>query len=436
MIKSVLKLLLIVCLGVVVVFTYQTKGFVDIRWQGFSVSMKMGTFVLLVLLGTWILFYIFSFIKYLERLAKNLKEYWLRRHEAEGNRYIEESISALAGGMSSIALQKARKGAEILKNSLLAKWVYACVMKEVGAVPDDKVISNLIKSKNLSLAGYRLHMEQLLKQGDMQAAISEAEAAIERYPRASWLLNVLFKLFINQRSINKAMEIAKKLRPLDQADADLKIVLCYILQSRLETDIEKKIKYLQLAFEINKNNLVIALELSKLFVSSKRYKKAQMVIEAVWKYSRHSELGEIYLDILKELNSDDRISGALKLLEISNSSLEGYVVVIKTCIACEFYQKARYYLEKAIQANNGMSYKLFELRVELTLKDGAEKLDYPVWIKQVTQHKVFEGWECATCGNVLSQWEPDCIKCGNINSYFWQGEHERTNSFFAIRGTK
>lgn len=434
MIKSVLKLLLIVCLGVLVVVTYQTKGYVDIRCQGISISMKIGTFLLLTLLGTWVLFYLFSFIKYLGQLTRNLKQYWLRRHEAEGNRYIEESISALAGGMSDVALKKARKGSEMLKDSIFAKWVYAFVTKEAGMASDERILTTLIRSKYLGLAGYRLRIEQLLKQSDYHLVVSEIESAIERYPNSGWLLDTLFKLYVHQQNIDKAIEVAKKVRQVDQVDADSKMVLCYILNSRIETDLDKKLKYLQLAFDLEKNNLVAALELAKLHIAEGRYKKAQNVIEMVWKYSRQSELGELYLETLKGMNSDEIISGALKLLEVSNSSLEGYIVVIKACMMCEFYQKARYYLEKAIQANGGMSYQLFELRVDLTQKDGAEKLDYLVWIRQVAQRKSFEGWECATCSTILAEWEAECVRCGSINSYFWQGEHERGNNFFAIKG--
>jgi uncharacterized membrane-anchored protein len=435
MIKSVLKLLLVVCLGVLLVVTYQTKGYVDIRLQGISVSMKIGTFLLLVLLGTWILFYLFSFVKYLGQLTRNLKQYWLRRHEAEGNRYIEESLSALAGGMSDIALKKARKGSEMLKGSMFAKWVYAFVTKEAGMASDDRILTTLIRSKYLGLAGYRLHIEQLQKQGDHHLIVSEIESAIERYPNSRWLLDTLFKLYINQQNIGKAIEVAKKIRQIDQSDADSKMVLCYILNSKTETDVDKKLKYLQLAFDLEKNNLVVAVNLAKLHIEGGRYKKAQNVVETVWKYSRQSKLGELYLATLKDMNSDEIISGALRLLEVSNSSLEGYVVVVKACMMCEFYQKARYYLEKAIQANGGMSYQLFELRVDLTQKDGAEKLDCLSWIRQVAQRKSFEGWGCATCNAILPEWEAECIRCGSINSFFWHGEHERGNNFFAIKGT-
>lgn len=433
MIKSILKLLLILCLSVLVIFTYQTKGYVDIRWQGVSVSMKMGTFLLIVLLGTWILFYLFSFIQYLGQIAKNLKQYWIRRHESEGNRYIEEAVSAYAGGMPDVALKKARKGSEVLKDSMLAKWIAAFVTKEAGAPLDDKNLAVLIRSKYLGLAGYRLHIEQLLKQSDHHLAVSEIESALERYPNSSWLLDKLFKLFIHQQDLSKAMDIAKKMRQIDHPDADSKMVLCYILSSKLETDADKKLKYLQLGFDLEKNNLIVATDLAKLHIEEGRYKKAQAVIETVWKYSRYCELGDLYLKTLEGTNSEEIISGALKLLEISNASLEGYIVVIKACISCEFYQKARYYLEKAIQANGGMSYKLFELRVELTQKDGAEKLDFLGWIKQVAQLKSFEGWECATCTAASPQWEAECARCGSINSCFWQGEHESGNNFFAIK---
>jgi uncharacterized membrane-anchored protein len=434
MIKSILKLLLLLCIGGVIVFAYQTKGYVDIRWEGVSVSMKIGTFVLLILLGTWILFYVFWFLSYLGRLAKNLKEYWKNRHESEGHRYIEEAISALAGGMSDIALKKARKGSELLKESLFAQWVYALTMNEVGGGLDETVVAGLIKSKSFGLAGYRLRIEQLLIQRDQASVVNEVEAAVERYPNAVWLLHTLFKIYVHQCDIHKATDVAKKLRQINHPDADSKMALCYMLQSRQETNSEQKLKCLQLAHELDKTNPIVGIELSKGYIADGRIKKAQHVIETVWKYSRQSELGDIYLETLTGSNSEEMLAGALKLLEISNASTEGYVLVIKVCIQSEFYQKARYYLEKAIQANGGMSYSLFELRVDLAKKDSAEKIDYPLWIKQVAAHKRFEGWECAHCRSISSQWEAECLRCGEVSSYFWKGEHEQENNFFAIKG--
>ncbi len=434
MIKSVLKLLLLLCIGGLIVFAYQAKGYVDIRWESISISMKIGTFVLLVLFGTWILFYVFLFVTYLGRLAKNLKQYWKNRHELEGHRYIEEAISALAGGMPAVALKKARKGSELLKDSLFARWVYALAMNEVGGGLDESVVAGLVKSKSFGLAGYRLRIEQLLKQRDQATVVREVEAAVERYPNAIWLLHALFKIYVHQGDIQKATEVARKLKQLNHPDADSKMALCYVLQSRLETKAEQRLKCLQLAHELDKTNPIFGIELSKEHIAEGRIKKAQQVIETVWKYSRQPELGHIYLETLTGLNSEEMLIGALKLLEISNASTEGYVVVIKICIQSEFYQKARYYLEKAIQANGGMSYSLFELRVDLAKKDSAEKIDYPLWIKQVAAHKRFEGWECAHCRSVSPQWEAECLRCGDVNSYFWKGEHEHENNFFAIKG--
>lgn len=433
MIRSILKLILVLCLGILIVFAYQTKGHVDIRWQRISISMKMGTFLLLILLGTWILFYIFSFIKYLSQLSKSLKEYWRNRHEIEGVRYIEESISALAGGMQDTALRKAKKGSEMLKHSLLAKWVYASTIKETGGILDERMLTELISSESLGLAGYCLRVGQLLKQSDNERAIIELQTAIKRYPDSLWLLDTLFKLFIYQEDVSRAKEIAEKLQRRGQHEADSKIALCYLLKAKSEADQDKKIKYLQLAFDLEKANPIVAFELSRIYIAESRYKKAQAIIEQTWKYSRPSTLGDVYLDTLKGLNSEEVLSSVLKLLEISNASLEGYIVVIKACIKCEFYQKARYYLEKAIQANGGMSYKLFELRVELTQKDGAEKLDYSSWIKQLSNRIPFEGWQCAGCGSKLSNWEPVCGRCGDVNSCFWQGEHENESNFYAIK---
>lgn len=434
MIKSLLKLLLILSMGVLLIFAYQTKGYVDIRWQGVAISMKVGTFLVLVLLGTWVLFYVFSFIKYLAQLSKNLKEYWKNRHKTEGNRCLEEAISALAGGMQELATRKAHKGVELLKDSLLAKWIYALTSQEFGSVLDDKGLAELIKSKSFGLAGYRLRIEQLLKQGDQLAALAEIKTALERYPKAVWLLEEQFKLLVRQNDPYQAMDTAKKLQQLGHPDADSRMALCYLLKSKVESAPEKQLKYLQLAFDLEKTNPIIAISLSRAYIADNRSQKAKTVIESVWKYTRQSELGDIYLGILQGLNSDEVMSGALRLLDISNSSLEGYVVVIKACIDREFYQKARYYLEKAMQANGGMSYRLFELRVELTQKDGAEKLDYYGWIKQVVNHKRFEGWECATCSAELPQWTAECTLCGSVNSCFWHGEHEHENNFFAIKG--
>ncbi|MCP5322887.1 MAG: hypothetical protein H6492_02640 [Candidatus Paracaedibacteraceae bacterium] len=433
MLKSILKLVLIIGLGILIVFTYQTKGYVDVRWQGVSISMKMGTFVLLVLLTTWVLFYIFSFIQYLSQLTKNLKNYWRKRHDAEGGRYMEESISAMAGGLNDAAYKKARRAKDTLTESVWAKLIYVFSAREAGAVLDDQSLVEIIKSKTLGLAGYRLRIEQLIKQGDNQWAITEAQAALERYPNSIWILETLFKLYIYQKKPNEGMSAAKKLYQLGQPDAESKMALCYLLHAQIEIDKDKKLKHLQMAFDLEKSNSIVALELSKVYISDYKYKKAQKVIEEVWKYSRQPELGDLYLETLNEANSDEIISSALRLLEISNSSLEGYIVVIKACIKQEFYQKARYYLEKAIQANGGMSLRLFELRVALTQKDGAEKLDYYTWFKQVISRMPFEGWDCAKCNAHLSQWEHICIRCGEVNSFYWQGEHEYENSFFAIK---
>jgi uncharacterized protein HemY len=434
MIKSVLKLLLLFCAVGLILFAYQAKGQVDIRWEQISISMKMGTFVAFVCVCVWVLFYVFAFVTYLGRLSKNLKQYWQNRHEIEGHRYIEEAISAQVGGMPELALKKAKSGSRLLKRSLFAQWIYANAMKDAGASVDESLVASLIKSKSFGLAGYRLRIEQFLRQRDSARVISELENAIARYPNSIWLLGALFKIFIHLGDIHKATDIAKKFRQLNHVDADSKMALCYMLQSRVETNADQKLKYLQLSYDLEKTNPIVGIELSRVHLDAGRIKKAQTIIESVWRYSHYSELGDIYLETLKGSNSEEILAGALKLLDISNASTEGYVVVIKACIQTEFYQKARYYLEKAIQSNGGMSFTLFELRVDLTKKDSAEKIDYPLWVKQLAIQKQIDGWECAQCRAVLPEWGVECLRCGEVNSYFWKGEHEHENNFFAIKG--
>lgn len=432
MFKSLFKVLIFVALISLAFFAYQINGYVEFRFGGVSSKLSVGQFVVSFFIVLIILFYLTTFVRYVAGFSSFLRTHWKARKEKEAERNLKESISLVDAELYQDAFRKVKKAKEVLKETGFASWAYARLTHLMGSI-DDAVVSRLVEDRAFALSGCRLKVERFMRQGNYQSAIEFANVALKTAPSSPWFLNIVFKLYLRSSEPRQALDVAKKMNSYGLPSANHKMALCYFLISQLEEGAEKQIKPLEKAVALDKSSGNIVAELVKCYISCGKHKKAQELIESVWAHTRSSLLGGLFLQSVAQKNSDEKVEAALGLLNAVPASIEGYIVVVRACLDAQFLQKARYYLEKAIQANKGMSFQLLDLRVRITQADSAEKMDIYSWLQQAHKKTLVEFWECDNCGFRSDVWSETCMQCKEVDSYLWKGEHEVAQTFYAIQ---
>lgn len=432
MIKSLLKFILVVVFILVGIVAYQTDGNVNIRVDQWSVSMSFATFIFGALASLILLLYIASFLRYLGSLSTRLKTYWLKRHELEGHKYLEEALSDLEDGKLDQANKKARKTIQLLPDLLLPKWIMLRVMKSRGIALDSKLVSDLIRSKSMGLLGYRYLIEQHFQEIGELGAEPQITEALARYPSSKWLLEKLFESQIRDQNYLGAISTGQKLQSLYATGASRKIALCYYSLSQ-QSETNQRLKYLKLGHELDPSHPLISEKLATMYLQQNSPKKARTVVEQTWKYFQSKPLAQTYLKTAEGASSEVRINLALELFKISGESLLSHLIIIEEYLRFENYVKARYYLEKATQKNSGMSHELLLLRIALTEKDSAEKMDIPRWVREISSEAKYIGWKCSDCHTKHTEWEAICPKCNTLHKVMWTDEHKGVTSLSTIK---
>jgi pentatricopeptide repeat protein len=306
MIRSVFKILIVLFLVAVAIAAYQVQGFVEFRFLGIASKINIGEFFLALLVLLVVLFYFLELLRFSSRLSSNITRYWRKRQKKEAERYLGEAVSLMESESYDEAFRKIKRAREVLKGSLLVKWVYARLVVALGAF-DEAVVSELLSSESLVLAAHRLKIERLLKQGNYTDVVEHAVAALKINPSSLWFLNTLFSVYVRLSELDKALDLAKKMSGHGHSSAAHKMALCYFLLSHAESDVGKKIKQLELAVDLDKTSANITAELAAVYINMGKHKKAQEVIEKVWKHTRSSFLGERFLEAVSTLNSEERL---------------------------------------------------------------------------------------------------------------------------------
>ncbi len=417
MIKSILKLILWLVIIVLVILAYQTNGSVDMRISHWAISMSFATFSLLFFLTISCLFYAFILARYLQSISTKLKLYWSKKQERAGYACLEEGLAYLEGGQLNQAQKRAKKSMSLLPGNLLPKWLSLSTMKARGVALDSTIISDIVKSKTMGLLGYKYQIEQRIQDAGASEIELDLLKALKEHPQFSWLMKQLFESYIAQSNYLSAIEIGKKITTTS-VNISPQIALCYFSLSK-NTPEDRQIKYLKAAIELDVSHPEIALTLAKIYIKTKQFKKAQSVIESTWKYSQHPNLGKLYLNTISKPTSEERLSALLKLTNLAGESLVSLTLIIDECLHSELYQKARYYLDKAIQINGGMSQDLLLLRIALTKKDGAEKLDVENWVRHLVPRFYSSEWKCSNCNSQTPTWSENCKECGKLQTVRW-----------------
>lgn len=431
MIKSTVKFLLLLSLAAVFVFLYQTNGFVNIRWRGVSTSMHIGTFAVVAVFLFWVFYYIMSILSYLSMVTKNVSNFWKNRKKEEGERLVEEAFSDLAAGMPEVAFRKINKAMDYV-DSPFALWGYVQSVQQMGQIPKEKNVTKLLGSKHMSFLGHRFRIEYHLKAREDDLTLEAAENAKKVMPHSPWLLKVLFDAYIKKVSYDKALDVAYTLAALGQRGAKNKLSLVHYLIAGTQEEKEHKITNLQKAHDYDPSNILVASELAQLYLKTDKLRKAIHVIEIAWKVAQHPSLTRLYAQCHSGLTSPEQISAMLRLLDLAPNSIEGYVALVESCIRVEMYPRARLYLEKALHLNKGMSFRLYQLRVELTKKDHAELVDVENWVQKVYEFTHKDEWVCGECQMHTPDWSAVCPQCQQIDTLCWVTEHSTGAGFKAI----
>ncbi len=418
----------------IVVWVAEHPGSIKIQWLDYDVTFHIGFFLfaLMVLVVSGIV--IFSIVKGMMDLPRNLSRYRDITNKDKGLRAISIGLSAVAAGDAKGAAYQAHRAKEFLSNdSPLPLLLEAQAARLKGdEIKASKAFMSLMDNEDASFMGVRGLLQTALDHGDYKSALELGHRALEDYPKQGWILCIVYGLEIRARNWDSARKIlyrAEKVGAIavNKAQSDrVAMLLAEAEELKQSGQEELFFRALNKAYKFDNNFLPTALRLGRMYIERGKHKAAISLIEKAWKRSPHPGLVALWGDAYQAPRDNDpmaRVRWFEKLLALNPESVEGLQALANVMIQEGLWGEARKHLEKAESIRPNVSlYKLWARLEERATHDDDKVRE---WLEKAADAPRERVWICSETGRIYDEWMPISDQ-GLFNTIIWDFPQGRT----------
>lgn len=406
-------------------------GTVDIEWLGYEVNMQVGfglavtlTFILLVLVVHRIYLWLASY-------PARLRQAKLQKHNQKGQRALLLGLTALAAGDSRLAGYHAYQTRKYLpKDQGLTVLLEA---QSANLDGDYKEAANhykqLMSNKDTAFLGLRGLISQFIQTGDKQLALEYAGQAHKMYPKQIWILQLVYRLQLEQRLWDEAerslqllmrLTSAKDAEQIAKINSDQVALLIWRADTAVEDGARKKAeKLLKTAVKIDDHFVPAVNRLARLHLRNKRGKAAMKLVEKCWAVNPHPDLAQVWDKLAPRIKPSDttaRLRWFEKLIHINRDSAESFIITAQAAIEDSLWGEAEQFLDKAEQLQP--SARVYRTYSKLSEARGKSE-DARYWMEKAADAPASKVWSCRLTGRIYERWLPVAEPHGSFNTITW-----------------
>lgn len=402
-------------------------GMVTTEWLGYTITAPIGVFFIAAFLFFLVLTVLLRMLFLVIAVPGHLRRRQSRKALDKGMKALTYSLSSAAAGQPDIAYKQAVRAADYLPEGYslpLIMQAHALRMKG-DLTQSDNHFRALLKNKETAFLGTSGLLRNACIEGDLNAAISYAEEALQNHPRNPELLKMAYDLRLRAHNWNRAMDILgqrERYGGLTSAKAQSERVALHIIQAE---DDENKgnrdaaLKHLKLAHKINPSFVPAAERLAALYLAMDKPKKAQAIIEDTWKANPHPDLLDVWSRLApdaREAHSAERLKWYEKLVQLNDSSAISHIALGNVALQEKLWGEARASFAKAEKIRP--TARLYKLMADLEDRTGnKERARY--WLEKAADAPPDRIWICSETGTVYDRWSPVAKPHGTFNTIIW-----------------
>jgi len=443
MIRALWTLVKISIIVAIVVWIAEHPGKIKIDWLEYNVEFHIGFFLFALMVLVVIGIVIFSIIKGILDMPKNMVRYRDMTNKDKGFKALTIGLTAVAAGDAKAASYQAHRARQFLSNDnplpmLLEAQAARLNGNELEA---SKAFMALMENKDSAFMGIRGLLQSALDHGDYSGALELGHRALEEYPKQGWILSIVYDLEIRAHNWDSARKIlyrAEKAGAIETAKAQSDRVAMLLAEAEdLKNKGEEELFFraLNKAYKFDNKFLPTALRLGRMYIERGKHKAAISIIQKAWKQNPHPGLaalwGEAYVPA-KDGDSMARVRWYEKLLKINLDSVEGLLALANVMIEEGLWGEAKKHLEKAETLRpNVRLYKIWARLEERATHDDAAVRS---WLEKAADAPRERVWICSETGRIYDDWMPISDQ-GLFNTIIWDFPQGRTMHPTMLSGT-
>ena len=419
MIRVILFLAVVALAALGVAWFADRPGEVAIVWGGWRLetSAMVGAVAILLLVAALILFW--SLLHGVITAPRRVRDYWLRRRDAQGYQAISRGLIAIGAGDVRAARKYTGDALRLAPSEPLTLLLGAQTAQLSGdRAAAEKTFRAMAGRADTKLLGLRGLFVEAQRRADGNAAKLYAEEAAQSAPSLSWAGQAVLQLRSAAGDWAGALEMLERNRTaMDKLDYRRKraVLLTARALSLENNDRDNAKAFASEAVKLAPDFVPAAALAGRFLAEAGDLRRASRVLRTAWKANPHPDLASAYVHLRFGDSARERLSRAQKLAAEHQGHVESALVVARAALDARDFQLARETLNSLV---GRPTRRVALLMAEIERTEHGDEGRARQWMARALNAAPDPVWTAD--GIVSERWLPMSPASGRLDAFEWK----------------
>ncbi|MFK5979569.1 MAG: heme biosynthesis HemY N-terminal domain-containing protein [Rhizobiaceae bacterium] len=422
MIRIFIFLALVLGLGFLFSWVADRPGDVVLDWQGtqYETNLMVALTILVAIIAA--ILFVWSVLRGIVTSPAIMSRFFKNRRRERGYQALSKGLIAANSGDSEHARRLTIESGKLLSDEPLVALLDAQTSllegdRENARKQYSKMLEN-DSTKLLALRGFYVEAE---REGAGEAARHYANEAVKMESTLPWAGNAVLGFQTVDGEWEQALRTLEANRSAGLVDKDLAkkqraVLLTAQAFAEEPSDPTRAAKLAQQAHGLDGELVPAAIIGSRAYTRLGDIRKANKLIEAVWKKSPHPELADAYIHVRSGDSVSDRLKRANHLAGLKSGHAEGNMAIALAAIDAQDWALSRKAMQPVLISS--LSERACLIMAEIEEGEHGDKGRMRDWLARAVRAPRDPAWTAD--GYVSEKWLPISPVSGEIGAFQWR----------------
>ena len=401
-------------------------GSVIIFWGDHRIDTSAALFLHVFIIFCFISAFVYRAWVSAKRVPQQIRHRKVLGKQRRGYEALSASLISIASGDSNDAMRHAKKASALLDSPASAKLLAAQAAQLAGDTEKvQETYQSLRQEPETALVGLRGLMNEALRTGNHSEALRLADESYRLNPNTEglWLQRLELQIkgcrWIDAgETIVEAMDRKQlSLKTGNRQRAAILYERACIAERNSEKDLQ--LSLLHEAVKLEPRFIAATVKLAELLGFKGKVKKADKLVENLWKKTPHPSLAAAYRSIRSDLDPLMQVKRLERLASKKPGHFESCLAITESAIGAKLWGEARSQLKIVLDQGNPTR-RVCRLMAEIEEGEFGNIEQSRYWLDRVASAETDEAWLCNNCGFEVTVWQACCKNCGGFDTLAWE----------------
>lgn len=402
----------------------ENDGSIVVEWMGYRIQTSVMFAILFIIITIVTCTLFLQIILWLKsapkRYRKSLKDKKLNR----GLTALTQGFAAIAAGDIKQARTLTSRATHDLDNMPITKLLAAQTAQLEGNRELTKEhYTSMLSNKETEIIAIKGLLLEAKQDNDISKALFLAEKAYALRPDSDWVILILLELSKKLKRWQTAEDMTRKalkykLITRENYNRTIGLLSFAKYKEQFRAGSNSSEDDIKSAYKLAPEFIPVVIAYVDTLVMQDKMRKAIKILENLWCKSPHPDIASAYMEIYTDIDDEENIEKAKRLLQLANGHPEGHIIIASTLLKAGQFGNARHHLKTALSF--GETKTICHLMAELENKERAKHEIIHYWQERANHANDLSIWKCRSCNNKSHKWTTNCTSCTGFDTLEWQ----------------